>query len=76
MQSRRMSFVESWANVGVGFCINVLANYTLLPLFGLHPTVADSAALAIIFTLISLARSYCLRRAFNRMGVRPVKTKP
>lgn len=60
-----MSAIESFTGTAVGFIINTTANYTLLPLFGLHPTIANSMSIAVLFTLISLARGYILRRIFN-----------
>lgn len=60
-----MSAVESATSTAAGFIINTTANYTLLPFFGLHPTIADSMSLAVLFTVISLARGYVLRRIFN-----------
>lgn len=69
-QSRTMSAVESVANVAVGYGINFCANLLVLPIFGLQVTVADAAGIGVIFTGISLARSYLLRRAFNLVGVR------
>jgi hypothetical protein len=67
MQSRRMSAVEAVANVAIGYVVAVAANAVVLPLFGLHPTAFDSFAIGALFTAISLARSYVLRRLFNRI---------
>jgi hypothetical protein len=67
MQSRRMSAVEAVANVAIGYVVAVAANAVVLPLFGLHPTAFDSFAIGALFTAISLARSYALRRLFNRI---------
>lgn len=64
-QSRRMSLVESFANVTVGFGIATLANWLVLPLFGYKVTLADSAGIGLIMTVISIIRSYVLRRAFE-----------
>ncbi len=64
-QSRKMSFAESCMNTAVGFSINTSANYFLLPFFGLFPTVSESMSIAVMFTLISVARNYMLRRMFN-----------
>lgn len=69
-QSRGMSLVESCANIAVGFGINWLANLAVLPLFGFHVTAGDAFGIGLIFTAISLARSYVLRRWFNGLGVR------
>lgn len=67
-QSRWMSFVEAWAGVGVGFGINYLANLYLLPLWGLSVRPAQALTIGAVFTGISLARSYVLRRVFEGVG--------
>ena len=63
-QSRRMSFVESLANVGVGFGVAVLTQAVVFPLFGLHATIGQNVQIGAIFTVVSIARSYVLRRLF------------
>lgn len=65
-QSRTMSAVEAAANVAIGYGINFAANLLVLPAFGFAVTAADAAGIGVVFTAISLARSYVLRRAFNR----------
>lgn len=69
-QSRRMSMVESMANVAIGYSIAVLAQVLVFPLFGLHASLADNLAIGAIFTVVSIVRSYCLRRMFERLRVR------
>ena len=66
MQSKRNSAFEAIANVTIGYLVSVAANIVVLPLFGYDVTVADSFAIGLAFTAISLARSYVLRRIFNR----------
>ena len=68
-QSKFMSWVEAYANIAVGFGINLLANIWLLPLWGFHPTVGDALGIGLAFTAISLVRSYGLRRAFEWLRV-------
>lgn len=65
-QSRTGAFVEAWMNVLVGYGINVMANLLVLPAFGIAVTVVDAAGIGVVFTVISVVRSYCLRRWFNR----------
>jgi uncharacterized membrane protein (DUF485 family) len=65
-QSRTMSAIEATANVAIGYGINFAANLIVLPAFGFAVTAADAAGIGVVFTAISLARSYVLRRAFNR----------
>lgn len=69
-QTKKGSFFEAWMNVAVGFGINFLGNIFLLPLFGLHPSVSAALGIGVLFTIISVARSYILRRWFNS-----IKTK-
>jgi hypothetical protein len=64
MQTRLGSFVEAWANIAIGFGINFVANLYVLPFWGLHPSAADAFGIGVVFTAISLARSYVVRRWF------------
>lgn len=68
MQSRVMSAIEAIANVFIGYLVSVAANILILPLFGYDVTVADSFAIGLAFTAVSLVRSYILRRTFNWIG--------
>jgi hypothetical protein len=65
-QSRAWSLVESWANVAVGFGVNWIANLLVLPWFGFAISGRQAALMGCVFTVISVTRSYALRRAFNR----------
>ena len=65
-QSRRRSLLESFANILVGYSINFTANLLIFPLFGWHISARENLALGVIYTGISLMRSYWLRRFFNR----------
>lgn len=67
MQSRLMSATEAATNVAIGYLVSVAANIVVLPMFGYNVTIADSFAIGVAFTVISLARSYMLRRIFNRI---------
>ena len=66
-QSRLMSLVEALANVAVGYGVAVLTQMLMFPLFGLRTTVPENLAIGAIFTVVSLARSYALRRTFEAM---------
>jgi len=59
------SFVEAWINVLIGFTINFIANFLILPLFGFHISVSDNLLMGVLYTFISVVRSYCVRRWFN-----------
>lgn len=64
-QTRAGSVVESLVNIAVGFSINWTANMFVLPLFGFPVTGIQAFGIGLIFTVISLVRSYTLRRVFN-----------
>ncbi len=64
-QTRKQSAVEAVANVAVGFSINFTANMLIFPLFGWEISAQQNVVLGVAYTLISLARSYCLRRFYN-----------
>lgn len=64
MQSRRVSMVEAVANVGLGYLISVLATALVLPAFGHEVSGADALGISAAFAVISLLRSYALRRLF------------
>jgi len=60
------SFVESWANIAIGFSINFTANLIILPLFGFHSlTLGKNLVIGLLYTVISLIRSFVIRRWFN-----------
>lgn len=65
-QTRRQSLIEAWANVLVGYFVAVGANFLIFPLFGMNVPARDNFLIGLLFTFVSLIRSYCLRRAFNR----------
>lgn len=69
-QSRLMSAVESGVNVAVGFWIAVATQAVVFPMFGLHASTSEHLAIGVIFTAVSLIRSYCLRRVFEAIRVR------
>lgn len=64
-QTRKISFVESWTNVAVGWTINYFANLAIFPLFGMHISAKNNLFMGSIYTLISVVRSYTIRRWFN-----------
>lgn len=64
-QSRLGSLIEALINTCIGFAINYTANMLIFPLFGFDITPGANFALGLIYTVISVVRSYCVRRWFN-----------
>lgn len=66
-QSRKMSMVESFANVAIGYGIAVAAQLVIFPVFDIHVPLQSNLLIGAFFTVVSLVRSYVLRRVFNRI---------
>jgi hypothetical protein len=62
-----MSLVESIANVVVGYGVAVVTQMLVFPLFGLHASLNQNLMMGLVFTGVSLVRSYCLRRVFETL---------
>ena len=72
MQSRLASFTESIVNIAIGYGVAVASQLAIFPLFGIHIPLSDNLAIGAWFTVISLARSYVVRRVFNARHGRAV----
>jgi hypothetical protein len=68
-QTRTMSLVESIANVLVGYGVAVTTQMLVFPLFGWQASVQDNLTIGLIFTGVSLVRSFLLRRVFESIRV-------
>jgi hypothetical protein len=67
MQSRRNSALEAVANVLIGYAVAIAAQMAIFPLFGICVPPSEHLAIGGLFTVVSLVRSYVLRRVFNRI---------
>ena len=70
-QTRAGSLVEAAANVGVGYLLALVTQAIVFPLFGIATTLGQDSLVAGVFTLVSLVRSYVLRRVFEGITRRP-----
>ena len=60
------SLIESIIDVGSGFLLAVAIQIFIFPFFELYPTILDSIGIALIFTVISMLRSWVWRCYFRR----------
>jgi hypothetical protein len=72
-QSRAMSLIESIANVIVGYGVAVATQVLIFPAFDVHVTLAQNLKISAAFTVISICRSFALRRLFEGIRVRSPK---
>lgn len=68
-QPRLHSAIESVANVAIGYAAALVTQLAVFPLFGIAVTLSDNLAISLIFTVVSLVRSYAIRRIFNKFAV-------
>ena len=66
-QSRLMSLIEAMANVVVGLLVAVATQVVVFPILGLQATLGQNLKLALVFTGVSIGRSYALRRLFEAL---------
>lgn len=66
-QTKRMSLVEAWANIVLGFSVNLVGNIVIIPMMtdGHGATLAGNFWGGWIFTTVSLVRQYSIRRFFS-----------
>ena len=60
------SLIESFIDVGSGFILALLIQIYIFPFFGLYPNILDGIAIASIFTLVSIMRSWIWRLVFTK----------
>lgn len=64
-QTRIGSLIESFMNIAIGYLVALLSQIIIFPMFDIHVSLSDNLLIGAYFTLISLVRSYVIRRWFN-----------
>jgi len=57
---------ETFIDVGSGLILSTVIQLYIFPFFDLYPTVLESFHIAVIFTAISICRSWFWRTLFGR----------
>lgn len=65
MQTRLMSLVETMTNILVGLVISFLSQIAIFKIYNVSLSTQQNAEITLYFTIISILRSYALRRFFN-----------
>ena len=71
--SKLKSISESFANIIIGFPINYCANLLILPFYldgwgTVEESLQSAFVIGVWFTIVSIIRTYGLRRLFNHYG--------
>lgn len=72
MQTRTQSFIESITNIITGYIVALISQIIIFPLFNINVPLSDNLLIGAYFTVISLARSYLLRRYYNRKHINKI----
>lgn len=67
-QTRKQSLLEATTSVFIGYLVSLLAQMLILPLYGVYVSFTDNLFIGLWFTVISVIRSYAVRRWFNARG--------
>jgi len=65
MQSKLASMLESFANIAIGFILSLVVWHVLAAWYGIPMPLGMNVEITTVFTIVSLVRSYWMRRAFN-----------
>ncbi len=66
-QSKLSSLIESLINILIGYGVALLSQLAIFPMVGIHIPLSTNMEIGAYFTLVSLVRSYVIRRWFNKM---------
>ena len=66
MQTKKHSFIEAWVNVAIGSIVAFFSQLLVFPFYGIHIHTSQNLGIVFWFTLISVVRSYVIRRWFTR----------
>ena len=64
-QTKLESLLESIVNIIIGYGVALVSQLLIFPLVGINVPFSTNLWIGLWFTLISLARSYVIRRWFN-----------
>jgi hypothetical protein len=64
-QTKLSSFIESLMNIFIGYGVALISQILVFPMFDIHVSLSTNLYIGAWFTVISLIRSYVIRRWFN-----------
>lgn len=72
MQTKLQSLIEMICNYASGFVVAFLTWHYMIPVFWPHLSVPASQGVwvTVVFTIVSITRSYLWRRLFNHLHTR------
>lgn len=74
-QTKVASLIETVVNTTVGFFAGIMTQVVVFPWYGINIPLHDNFSLVVIFTAVSMIRSYGVRRLFNAAPWRKFKER-
>jgi hypothetical protein len=71
-QTKRASLAESLLNVAIGYGVALISQIVVFPWFGIHVGLSANVAIGGVFTVISIVRSFVVRRLFEHLRVQGI----
>jgi hypothetical protein len=62
-----MSAVEAIVSTAIGYIVAVVTQMAVFPVFGLQVGIIENLGIGLAFTVVSVIRSYLVRRLFERL---------
>lgn len=72
-QSKRSSILEALVNTFVGLIITIAVSPLIYYSIGVKMSLPQMSGATLLFTFVSIARNYIIRRWFNNFGFRHTK---
>ena len=66
-QSKKQSLKETVISTFIGLAVSLLTQIVVFPLYGMEVSFNQNIQITIIFTAVSIARGYLVRRYFNNL---------
>ncbi len=71
-QTKKASLVESLLNVAIGYGVAVASQIVIFPMFGIHVKIMDNLLMGVFFTVVSIVRSFLVRRLFEELRIKGI----
>jgi len=68
-QSKKQSLTETVISTFIGLAVSLITQIVVFPLYDMEVSFNQNIQITIIFTVVSIARGYLVRRYFNKKNI-------
>lgn len=68
-QTRKASLAETLLSTAIGYGVAVTTQIVVFPWFGLYVPISHNLMIGALFTVVSVARGFAVRRLFEHLRV-------